>query len=119
MDLITLKILSKAMQNKMGIEKEQAKKDAEYIMDFFGFQDRIVDNVLKPKERQFFYRLERAGLLSSEREVANLCNGRKWRIHYWIIKKETVIKYAKSNKIKTNISTKEKNISSIYDQLND
>ena len=120
MELITLNILTKAIENKTGIEKKQAKKEAEKIMDFFGFQDRIVDNILQPKERQLFYELEKAGLLTSEREVLYLHNGRLWRIHYWIIKKDTIIKYSKLTRTKkTDTIIDNKNIESIYDSLNE
>ena len=59
---------------------------AEHILNFFGFSDRIIDNVLHPEERDTFYMLEDAGLMETEREETTLYDGREWRIHYWLLK---------------------------------
>ena len=67
------------------------------MLNFFGFSDRIIDNVLEPEERDLFYNLEEAGLLVSEREETNLYTGKNWRIHYWILKKERILKLSKSS----------------------
>jgi len=66
-------------------------------MDLFGFDDRIIDNVLEHEERQLFYLLESVGILNTEREEIFLHDGRGWRIHYWLLKKKLILKY--SNKI--------------------
>jgi hypothetical protein len=59
-------------------------------MDLFGFDDRIIDNILEHEERQLFYLLESVGFLSTEREEIFLHDGRSWRIHYWTIKKKKI-----------------------------
>ena len=38
---------------------------AEHILNFFGFSDRIIDNVLHPEDRDTFYMLEDAGLMEN------------------------------------------------------
>ena len=120
MDIITLKILTKAIANKMGIGEKDARRDAEFVLDLFGFQDRILDNVLEPKERQFFYELQKLGMLNSEREVVTLFNGRHWRIHYWLINKQSILKYAQdNNKTKKAITPDKQTIGSIYDTINE
>ena len=63
-------------------------------MDLFGFDDRIIDNVLEHEERQIFYMLEGEGILETEREEIILHDGRTWRIHYWLLKKNTIIQYS-------------------------
>jgi hypothetical protein len=63
-------------------------------MDHFGFDDRIIDNVLDQHERQLFYLLQEKGLLTAERELFLLSNGRTWRIHYWLLSKSTICEYA-------------------------
>ena len=59
---------------------------AEHILNFFGYSDRIIDNVLHPEDRDTFYMLEDAGLMETEREETTLYDGREWRIHYWLLK---------------------------------
>lgn len=93
MNIITLHDLSTAIEEKLDIEKTQAKKIALKILDFFGFDDRIIDNNLEQDERQLFYMLESHGLVQTQREIVTLMNGRQWRIHYWILAKKTILKY--------------------------
>jgi len=95
MSIITLDILSKAIANRVGINMDEAKKDAGFIMDVFGFQDRVIDNVLDPEDRQLFYILEEEGMLTTEREETTLYDGREWITYYWRLKKKTILKYAK------------------------
>ena len=59
---------------------------AEHILNFFGYSDRIIDNVLHPEDRDTFYMLEDAGLMETEREETTLYDGRERRIHYWLLK---------------------------------
>jgi hypothetical protein len=63
-------------------------------MDLFGFEDRIIDNVLEHEERQLFYLLESEGILDTEREEISLYDGRIWRIHYWLLKKNKILDYS-------------------------
>lgn len=95
MTIVTLDDLSKAIANRVGIDIEEARRDAGFVMDIFGFDDRVIDNVLDPEDRQLFYILEEEGMLTTEREETTLYDGREWRTHYWRLKKETIIKYAK------------------------
>jgi hypothetical protein len=74
-------------------------------MDHFGFDDRIIDNVLEHEERQLFYKLESKGILDTEREEIILHDGRNWRIHYWLLNKNIILQYLHSRKW---ISTKSK-----------
>ena len=59
---------------------------AEHILNFFGYSDRIIDNVLHPEDRDTFYMLEDAGFMETEREETTLYDCREWRIHYWLLK---------------------------------
>ena len=92
MNIITLDILSKAIANRVGIDMDEAKRDAGFVMDVFGFQDRIIDNVLDPEDRQLFYILEEEGMLTTEREETTLYDGREWITYYWRLKKKTILK---------------------------
>src|ERR1041385_4151631 len=79
-----------AVSNRIGIEEEDAVRDANFVMDIFGFDDRVIDNVLEPEDRQLFYILEEEGMLTTEREETTLYDGREWRTHYWLFKKTQV-----------------------------
>ncbi|MCX6657120.1 MAG: hypothetical protein NTY62_00280, partial [Euryarchaeota archaeon] len=63
---------------------------AQHVMNFFGYSERIIDNVLEPEDRDAFYMLEDAGILMTEREETTLYDGREWRIHYWMFRKERI-----------------------------
>jgi len=86
--------LTKAIRNSIdhrGMEEDAAHEMAQHVLNFFGFNDRIIDNVLEPEDRDAFYMLEDSGLLTTEREETTLYDGREWRIHYWLFKKDRII----------------------------
>jgi hypothetical protein len=96
MSIITLDDLSKAIANRVGVGLEEARRDAGFVLDIFGFDDRVIDNVLDPEDRQLFYILEEEGMLVTEREETTLYDGREWRTHYWQLKKNTILRYARN-----------------------
>jgi len=117
MNIITLGDLSKAIANRVGIGIEEAQRDAGFVMDIFGFQDRVIDNVLDPEDRQLFYILEEEGMLSTEREETTLYDGREWRTHYWVIKKDIILKFAKDvNKRTRSVLSDKQTIEDISDE---
>jgi len=95
-ELITIERLGTAIQNSVndgiGMQHEQAYDLARHVLNFFGFSDRIIDNVLEPEDRDAFYMLEDAGILTTEREETTLFDGREWRIHYWMFRKDRIAK---------------------------
>jgi hypothetical protein len=95
-----------ALQNKLGkkgISPEHIQKLAEYIMNFFGFNDYVEDNKLKTKDRDVFYMLEEEGFLTTMREEVTLQKGKVWRIHYWKLKKNQILKYAKEEDVEEKV----------------
>lgn len=72
------------------MDEEWVEQIAEFVMDFFGFEERILDNRLTPKDRDVFYMLEGMGLLKTEMEEATIQKGKIWRIHYWILNTEKI-----------------------------
>ncbi|MCJ7561411.1 MAG: hypothetical protein MUO84_00160 [Thermoplasmata archaeon] len=70
--------------------EEEARAMAQHVMNFFGYSERIIDNVLEPEDRDAFYMLEDAGILVTEREETTLYDGREWRIHYWMFRKDRI-----------------------------
>ena len=90
---LTVEHLTKAIKNsidKAGMPEEEARSMAQHVMNFFGYSERIIDNVLEPEDRDAFYMLEDAGILMTEREETTLYDGREWRIHYWMFRKERI-----------------------------
>lgn len=98
--IISLEDLATAIAARVDIDFESAIKDANFVMDLFGFEDRIIDNILEPEDRQLFYILEEEGMLITEREETTIYDGRSWRTHYWFLNKETILKYKEEGKRK-------------------
>jgi hypothetical protein len=91
--LVCLNRLTSAIMNSYkehNMTRDDAQNMAYHVLNFFGFGDRIVDNILEPEDRDLFYMLEDFGLLVTEREETTLYDGREWRIHYWLLKRHTI-----------------------------
>ena len=69
---------------------EEAFDLAQHVLNFFGYANRIIDNVLEPEDRDAFYMLEDYGILATEREEITLYDGREWRIHYWLFNTDRI-----------------------------
>ncbi len=80
---------------KKGMSDGDIRKLAEYLMSFFGYTDEVIDNRLTSEDRDVFYMLEEEGLLTSTQEEVLLKKGKLWRIHYWILKKDQILRLAK------------------------
>ncbi|EQD47146.1 hypothetical protein B1B_12459 [mine drainage metagenome] len=95
---INLNALSMAVRRSVGhdgMRKEDAEAIASNILNFFGFNERIIDNVLEPDDRDTFYMLEDCGILETERDETTLYDGREWRIHYWMFRKDRILELAR------------------------
>ncbi|HDP97454.1 MAG TPA: hypothetical protein ENN25_07185 [Euryarchaeota archaeon] len=91
---LTVEHLTHAIRNSIdrdGMPEDEARTMAQHVMNFFGYSERIIDNVLEPEDRDAFYMLEDAGILTTEREETTLYDGREWRIHYWIFRKDRIL----------------------------
>ena len=82
-DIITINELTTAIKNCMKLDSQTAHHTAEYIMNFFGYDTEILDNILQPEDRTVFYLLYDVGLLKTDQERILLSSGRDWRIYYW------------------------------------
>jgi len=119
---LTVDDLTGAIQNSIKNERrrmpeEEARQMAQHVMNFFGYSERIIDNILEPEDRDAFYMLEDSGLLTTEREETTLYDGREWRIHYWLFKKEKILELVKTNQAKHEQSTED--AMSIYEEMPD
>ncbi len=120
-DTITAEDLTLAIKNSidknMGMEEKQAYMLARHVLNFFGYSDRIIDNILEPEDRDAFYMLEDAGLLTTEREETTLYDGREWRIHYWLFRKDKIKEQVSSDPAAVQEDADE--VSHVYDDLPD
>lgn len=120
MAVITVDELSLAIQNSIDssydMADEQAYDLAHHVLNFFGYSDRIIDNVLEPEDRDAFYMLEDAGILTTEREETTLYDGREWRIHYWLFRREKIASMMVKERTE---SSDDSDSESIYDELPD
>lgn len=94
---LTVKDLTRAIRNsidRQGMKEDEARSMAQHILNFFGYAERIIDNVLEPDDRDAFYMLEDSGILTTEREETTLYDGREWRIHYWLFRKGRIFELA-------------------------
>lgn len=96
-DVISRYVLAAAIQRSFlrkndegSIENNVAEEMAEHVLNFFGYGERIIDNMLKTDDRDIFYMLEDLGILKTEREETTLYDGREWRINYWTLKKQFI-----------------------------
>lgn len=96
-DVVSRAILASAIERSFlkknteeRLEGEVAEEMAQHVLNFFGFGERIIDNMLRTEDRDIFYMLEDLGILKTEREETTLYDGREWRINYWSIKKNYI-----------------------------
>ena len=118
-DALTVDDLTRAIQNsidKAGMKEDEARTMAQHVLNFFGYNDRIIDNVLEPEDRDAFYMLEDSGLLTTEREETTLYDGREWRIHYWMFRKEKIMQLVQTSRA---LETERSSDATIYDDVPD
>ncbi len=94
------------------MQEEEAAEVARNVLNFFGYYDRIIDNVLDPETRNMFYMLEDASLLTTEREETTLYDGREWRVHYWLFRRDRIESLSTAPRV---AEDKEEVKESIYD----
>lgn len=125
MYMITLDMLKQAIEYKIGLQPKQAEHIATFIMDIFGYETRIIDNILSTDKRQIFYMLEGENILSTSREQTRLYDGRAWMIHYWQLNINTIIRYSNQGsyrtvkKTNTLTETNKRNPQTIYSTLSE
>ena len=121
MSVITIHDLTMAIKNSIdsssrAMEEEEAYDLAHRVLNFFGYADRIIDNVLEPEDRDAFYMLEDSGILTTEREETTLYDGREWRIHYWLFRREKIATMMAKAPKEAPVQTEEE---SVYSELPD
>jgi len=116
-NVLTIDQLAKAIMksiDRQDLKPEAAQQMATHVMNFFGYNDTIIDNILEPEDRDAFYMLEDLGLLMTEREETTLYDGREWRIHYWLFRKDRISELVSEGE---GHQRAEEEFSSVYDEI--
>src|SRR3972149_676591 len=89
MPVVTMSEIRAALRatvGRRGMSEEDICALADYLISFFGFDSEVIDNRLDMDDRDVFYMLEEAGILSTRQEEVHIKKGKLWRIHYWILR---------------------------------
>jgi len=78
-----------------GYSEEQILKMADDIISLFGFDNAIIDNRLKPDERDLLYKLEEHDLVHTQQEEVTITKGKVWRLHYWFLNTKLILKLSR------------------------
>ena len=93
MPVVTMSEIRAALRvtvGRRGISEEDISALADYLISFFGFDTEVIDNRLDVDDRDVFYMLEEAGLLTTRQEEVHIKKGRLWRIHYWVLRADRI-----------------------------
>lgn len=98
--IVTQTEVRAALKETVGktMSDEELDALAEYVLSFFGYESEVIDNRLDPDDRDVFYMLEEAGLLSTRQEEVFIKKGKLWRIHYWILRTHRIKEIAANGK---------------------
>lgn len=72
-----IKVADKRMSN------EDVELAAQHLLDFFGYNQEIIDNRLDVDDRKAFYVYQELGLVTTRQEEVYIKKHKLWRIHYW------------------------------------
>ena len=78
-----------------GYDEETIKEMAALIISLYGFDYAVVDNRLKSRERDTFYKLEEEGLVYIKQEEVTLKKGKVWRLHYWFLNRKKILQLSR------------------------
>lgn len=119
MTVVGMDDVASAMHNTLGrkgMSRVDSSKLAEYLLSFFGNDDQVIDNLLTSADRDVFYMLEEEGFLTPYQEEVHLTKGVNWRVHYWVLKKDQILRMAKCEEAEPLAID---NVSLIYDEVSE
>ena len=114
MERVSKDVLARALRNTLGMKglpEEAINGLAEYLLEFFGFNEVISDAILNASDRDIFYMLEDEGILSTEMDEVPVKHGKRWQIHYWRLRVDTIVALAEMD----DEEKKEESDENIYD----
>jgi hypothetical protein len=112
--IIGMHELVAALEVKIGLKQEVASDVARRVLNYFGYGETIIDNMLDQEDRRLFYFLQDYGFMGTDWDETFLLNGRGWRIFYWRL---NIAKIREFSKIVEEEPDEE--ISGVYDSLPD
>jgi len=80
---VDYRMLSKVIVGSVGMNESAAEELALRMLNYFGYEGEVIDNMLDQEDRRLFYFLQDLKLLKTHWEEAILPSGRTWRIFYW------------------------------------
>jgi hypothetical protein len=86
--------LSRAISRRVGVEVKEANLIALRVLNYFGYEDELIDNVLDQDDRRLFYFLQDLGLLGTAWQEEILPTGRTWRVFYWHLNIDKIVRSA-------------------------
>jgi hypothetical protein len=119
MALVNLKEVTIALEKSLAsknLPRQEIERLAMRIMDLFGFEDQVVDNRLTPEDRDIFYMLEEAGLVTTIEDDVQVQKGKTWRIYYWVLKEDQIHRLAHESDEKSGSMPAE---ADIYETMSD
>ncbi len=93
MERISREKLIKALQRTVGINglpPEAIEGLADYLLELFGYNEAISDEMLDSSDRDIFYMLEDEGILTTETDEVTIRGGKRWIVHYWILRTDVI-----------------------------
>lgn len=88
--MLSVEELGTCIERRCSVEAEDALAAAEHVLNFFGYNTRIIDNILERSDRDLFYALQNADILQSYNEEYTTYQGKTYRIFFWGLKEEKI-----------------------------
>jgi len=67
-------------------------------------------------DRDVFYMLEEEGFLTTSQEEVHLNKGTNWRVHYWVLKKDQILRMAGREE---EVLLRKDDNSAVYDEVSE
>ncbi len=117
MSVLRREILISALEHtygSKGLTRGDVLDLCDFLLDFFGYEDYVLDNVLSPPERDAFYDLEENGILKTQAEEITLNKGKVWRVNQWVFRRNKIMEFSKFPVESSNL---EKDYEEIFKEL--
>ncbi len=108
---VDYRMLSKVIVGSVGMNESAAEELALRMLNYFGYEEEVIDNMLDQEDRRLFYFLQDLKLLKTHWEEAVLPSGRTWRIFYWKLNADHICREVR--KLEENVDE----IVSLYETL--
>jgi len=101
-------------------ENKKAEQYANRILEYFGFESRIIDNNIDANTRKILYDMSDFGLFYKQKEMNKSYDGKNWTTYYWGLREKEIFKSAEKYRegFLKNPPKKEKDYS-IYENLDE